>query len=262
MEPKITVVTVTCNCADVLQATIDSVAEQIYPNVEYIVVDGGSTDGTVEVIRANASKIARWISEPDRGIYDAMNKSVAMASGEWINFMNAGDTFHSPTVVAEIVRHANPKSDIIYGDTLMINKVACYVRKCPAITTMAHDMVFGHQASFTRRSLLCSMPFDTSFRITADYNFFYQAYMRTFVFQYVDMVVADYDCDDGISANNVLRLVSEQARVKGLSHKMSWRVSHCIFGVTYKFKCWIKSMLPQSVRTRLKKRGIAKQNQR
>lgn len=102
-NPKITVVTVCYNASATLEQTMLSVLNQTYPNIEYIVIDGGSTDGTVEIIKKYADRIAYWVSEPDKGIYDAMNKSIAKASGEYINFMNAGDSFHANDTIAKVV---------------------------------------------------------------------------------------------------------------------------------------------------------------
>lgn len=94
-EVKISVITVCYNAVDTLEKTIQSVLEQTYHNIEYIIIDGGSTDGTVEIIHRYVDYLAYWVSEPDRGIYDAMNKGIERATGEWVNFMNAGDYFYN-----------------------------------------------------------------------------------------------------------------------------------------------------------------------
>ncbi|RXE60893.1 glycosyltransferase, partial [Muribaculaceae bacterium Isolate-001 (NCI)] len=99
---KITVVTVCYNAVKEIEKTIQSVISQTYDNVEYIIVDGGSTDGTLDIIRKYSSRITRWVSEPDKGIFDAMNKSAHMATGEYINFMNAGDLFFDEKVLSDI----------------------------------------------------------------------------------------------------------------------------------------------------------------
>ena len=89
IKPLITVVTICYNAVDTIEETIKSVIEQTYPNIEYIVIDGGSKDGTVDIIKKYQDKISYWVSEPDRGIYDAMNKGTMKANGRWINFMNS-----------------------------------------------------------------------------------------------------------------------------------------------------------------------------
>jgi glycosyltransferase involved in cell wall biosynthesis len=91
MKPKISVITICYNAVDLIEKTILSVLHQSYDNIEYIIIDGNSTDGTVDIIQKYANQLAYWISEPDGGIFDAMNKGLDHATGEWVNFMNAGD---------------------------------------------------------------------------------------------------------------------------------------------------------------------------
>ena len=119
-NPLISVVTVSYNAVSVIEQTIFSVINQTYPNVEYIIIDGGSTDGTVDIIKKYADKITYWVSEPDKGIYDAMNKGIELATGEWINFMNAGDSFYSFSILELIFGQTIFSNDIIYGDTLFL----------------------------------------------------------------------------------------------------------------------------------------------
>ena len=127
---KITIITVSYNAATSIEPTILSVINQTYPNIEYIVIDGGSNDGTVDIIKKYQNKISYWVSEPDKGIYDAMNKGIRMATGDWINFMNAGDTFFCDTSL-NLLFIPEPESDIdiIYGDTEFIYAFGKYVRQ-------------------------------------------------------------------------------------------------------------------------------------
>lgn len=116
--PLISVVTVTFNAADILEETIRSVVNQTYPRVEYIIIDGGSTDNTLDIIKKYQDKISYSISEPDKGIYDAMNKGLRFVSGDWVNFMNAGDIFANNNVLSDIfVLGTIPdKKEFIYSD--------------------------------------------------------------------------------------------------------------------------------------------------
>ena len=117
--PLITVVTVVYNGVEFLEKTILNVLGQDYPNIDYIIIDGGSTDGTLDIIRKYEDKISKWISEPDQGIYDAMNKGIKLATGEWINFMNAGDYFYEKETLYKVFGGSERYDgvDILYGNT-------------------------------------------------------------------------------------------------------------------------------------------------
>ena len=118
-DTLISIVTVSYNAVLTIEQTILSVINQTYPNVEYIIIDGGSTDGTVDIIKKYANKIAYWVSEPDKGIYDAMNKGGIRATGTFIQFHNAGDWLENEYVVEKIFKK-NPKNvDVIYGDMII-----------------------------------------------------------------------------------------------------------------------------------------------
>lgn len=120
-QPIVSIITVVYNGEQFLERTIKSVLEQSYPNIEYIVVDGASKDGALEIVRKYEDRIARWVSEPDKGIYDAMNKGMKLATGDYYWFMNAGDVVYDPETLSLAMELA-PGAQIIYGDTLMLNE--------------------------------------------------------------------------------------------------------------------------------------------
>lgn len=123
MNKTISIITVVFNDKDGLERTINSVLTQSYSSLEYIIIDGGSTDGTLNVIKEKQDKISKWISEPDKGIYDAMNKGIKMASSEWLCFMNAGDIFTNECVIEKVFSGDIPKSiDFLYSDIYVLNK--------------------------------------------------------------------------------------------------------------------------------------------
>ena len=114
-KPLITVVTVVFNGAKLLDDTIKSVINQTYSNIEYIIIDGCSTDGTLDIIEKYRDEIS-WVSEHDKGIYDAMNKGIALANGKWINFMNAGDSFYSLSTIADVFVGNKYDEDVLFGN--------------------------------------------------------------------------------------------------------------------------------------------------
>ena len=123
-QPVFSVITVTYNAERWLERTILSVLSQSYTNVEYLIIDGGSTDRTVEIIRQYASGLAYWVSEPDQGLYDAMNKGLARATGDYLVFLNAGDTFHTADTLNQIVNGLQRRKslpDVIYGETRIVD---------------------------------------------------------------------------------------------------------------------------------------------
>jgi len=150
-KPLVSVITVVFNGAQHLENTIRSVVNQTYDNVEYIVIDGGSTDGTLEIIRKFGEAIDYWISEPDKGIYDAMNKGLNAASGEWINFMNAGDAFCSKESITNTVKEFS-ESMVYYSDAMFYFEQDgdCYFREVPCD---ARRHQFIHQSCIYRKQL-------------------------------------------------------------------------------------------------------------
>lgn len=173
MKLLISVVTVCYNAADTIEKTMLSVLNQTYHDIEYIIIDGGSTDGTVEIIRKYADRIAYWVSEPDKGIYDAMNKGIKVATGEWINFMNAGDEFVDEGVIEKLFQNRTIDTvGVVFGDTLFIHKSK---QKIVKFGDDPHHKIMPscHQSIFCRRILLARILFDLRYKIAADYNLFF-----------------------------------------------------------------------------------------
>lgn len=199
-KPLISVVTVCRNAEGTIKRTIDSVIHQSFKNIEYIIVDGQSTDNTYEIVcdydndfeEAGIKYI--HISEKDNGIFDAMNKAIAMVSGEWVCFMNADDCFHDNKVLETVFYNRISEYenvDVIYGDTVRIGKDSREIGKGKDIDTILLNMPFCHQSSFTRSQILKKYKFDLKYRV-ADYNLFLRLYINKHIFAYVDCIIADY----------------------------------------------------------------------
>lgn len=214
---RVSIVTVCLNAEREIEKTILSVINQTYSDLEYIVIDGGSTDGTKDIIRKYQHLIAYYISEPDNGIYDAMNKGIDLATGEWINFMNAGDCFVNENVITNIAPALQGGHDVVFGNTIMANgrqmklsKGKLYPDRFPKI---------GHQSSFVKTSLMKENHFNTKYIISADFDFLYKMYKGGKDFLYFDMEVAIYNMD-GTSSNHRELLYREHCEIRNV--ELSW----------------------------------------
>lgn len=178
-KPVLSVITVVYNNVDDIERTMLSVLGQTYPRIEYIVIDGASTDGTLDAISQHRDKLALLISEPDKGIYDAMNKGLAAATGDYVIFMNSGDEFYAPDTVEKVFA-TQPNADIYYGETEMINA------RCESLGKRRHSapekftwksfnrgMSISHQAIYIKSSL--AGIYDSQYKLSADIDWIIRA---------------------------------------------------------------------------------------
>lgn len=208
--PIVTIITVVRNSPAMLRKTINSVSLQTLKDKEYVVIDGASTDTTLDVIHENSHLIDRWISEPDKGIYDAMNKGVRMSSGKWIIFMNAGDSFASSNTLTEIFKEQQD-ADIIFGDVIRHDAAGnAYIKKAEPVHE-SHRMFFCHQSSLVKRELLLQYPFDIMHRMSADFKFFKLMLHYGKTFRQLDFPISVFDTTG----------VSNTLRTKGLADNIS-----------------------------------------
>jgi len=196
-HPLISIIIATLNCADTLQQCLNSLARQTYLRVELIVIDGGSTDGTIEIARANAHAISCWESEKDRGIYHAWNKGVSHAQGEWLYFLGADDRLWSDGVLEKAAPYlcdAFPKFRVVYGKVAVTNNTGEILRidgrpweHCRA--DFRWQMTIPHQGVFQHRKLFEDQSFDESFRVAGDYEFLLRE-LKDRDALFVDMIIA------------------------------------------------------------------------
>ncbi|MCE8612383.1 glycosyltransferase family 2 protein [Bacteroides fragilis] len=210
-KPLITVITVCYNAISDIEKTILSVIHQLYSNIEYVIIDGGSVDGTVEIIKKYQDKISYWISEADKGIYDAMNKGIDKAAGGWVCFMNAGDTFYSPDTILSVSDCFCHQYDIVYGKVNMVDKSYSKLVTPATVPDKNNPMPFNHQAVFTKTDLLKRMPFNLSYRYAADYDF-YNKILPSARYCFCDEIIASYMID-GISSCNGLSVSLEKIKI-------------------------------------------------
>ena len=212
-QPKISIVTVCYNAGKEIERTIQSILEQTYQNIEYIIIDGASTDNTVNIIKQYEDKINYWISEPDDGIYYAMNKAIDVATGEWVNFMNAGDTFADKAVVENMVVQSISNADIYYGSRFRHhNKNNIQLEPCWSLKEMFYVMPFGHQAAFTKKHILKTLKYDTSYRLSADYDFFIRCYNESYKFKQLDFPICNF-CGGGLSQQQNFKSLIETIKL-------------------------------------------------
>lgn len=208
-SPLLTIVTVVRNGGQILEKTIESVINQGYSNIEYVIIDGGSTDNTIDVIKKYEKSIDFWISEPDKGIYDAMNKGILSATGKWINFMNAGDEFYNLKVCSIVADNILLyDSDVIYGDFVAFdNKFnsEIYVKARP-LAKIWTGMVFCHQSVFIKNKILSDFPFDLNYKIVADFKQVLSVYNRAYVFKKLGIPISKITID-GVSYSNMKTIV-------------------------------------------------------
>ncbi|MBB5396291.1 glycosyltransferase family 2 protein [Mucilaginibacter sp. AK015] len=196
MNPVLSVITIVYNNARDIERTMLSVLNQTYRGIEYIVVDGASTDGTLDIIKRYENSIATFVSEKDKGIYDAMNKGLALATGDYVIFMNSGDEFYASDTVAKVFATA-PDADIYYGETEMVNDTRESLgrrrHKVPPKFTwrsFKYGMSLSHQAIYIRRSLV--EPYDRRYQLSADIDWIIRAAKKASKIVRVDGYVAKY----------------------------------------------------------------------
>lgn len=241
--PLISVITVCYNAVDVLEKTILSVINQTYPSIEYIIIDGGSKDGTVDIIKKYSEHISFWISEPDNGIYYAMNKGIECSKGEWINFMNAGDLFYNNSVLSDVfTKSLQSKIKVVYGKTLAKYYWGSYIVTPPAISMLIQRMCLCHQSLFIRTSYHKEHLYNTTIGLAADYNFLYHCYSEfpdSFLFS--SSIISIYDAIEGVSAKRVVDTEYEISKISGYK---SWKtmIKNKLSGgclITLFYRCYL-----------------------
>ncbi|HEY9047943.1 MAG TPA: glycosyltransferase family 2 protein [Ohtaekwangia sp.] len=215
-QPLISVVTVVYNDVKNLENTMNSVFSQTYKNVDYIVIDGGSTDGTVDIIKKHASKLKYWTSGPDKGIYDAMNKAIAAASREgWMNFMNSGDKFASPDVLDKIGYALSQQAgvDILYGNAEIQYEGFGVPFKIQPLHTLWKYSPFCHQAAFIKASLMKEYQYDLQYKIGADHDLFFRTYKNNGIFSYINVLVCLFDGREGTTKKRIVQAIQDKKNI-------------------------------------------------
>lgn len=206
---KFSIITVTYNAEDTLERTLQSVAQQVYPHIEHLIIDGASTDKTLEIAHRYPHAILH--SEPDHGLYDAMNKGLRLATGDFLCFLNAGDTLHSNETLAHIAVAATPMTAVLYGDTHIVDADGHFLRN-RRLTPPEHltwrsfkeGMLVCHQAFYINRQI--ALPYDLQYRFSADFDWcircMKEGERRSMANRNVKEPLADYLAEGMTTANH------------------------------------------------------------
>lgn len=199
----VSIITVVYNGEQYLQQTIDSVLNQTYKNIEYIIIDGGSTDGTIDIINSNESKISKWISEPDKGLYDAMNKGIQMAKGELIGMINSDDWYELNAVELVVDSYiSNPGKKIFHGDRYdVLENGNKRIKKFNpnSYKFIYYGMTYNHPSMFVHKDIYSKQLYNIKLRALSDYEFVLKNYIKKPMnFKYISEVYVNYRLD-GIS---------------------------------------------------------------
>ena len=191
----ITIISVSYNCKKDVEKTIESLKTQTYKNFEYLVIDGKSKDGTVEEIEKHRKcfKYMTIFSEPDKGIYDAMNKGVSKASGKYIFFLNFCDCFCNENVLNDMVQKMKSNADIYYGDIEKNGIITVQKNKATIFNCVYREYMICHQSIFAKREVLCRYPFDIQYRLCADRDWLTKILKNNYTVEYVNKAICKYD---------------------------------------------------------------------
>ena len=243
---KFSVITICYNAAEVIERTLESVTGQSWADKEYIIIDGASKDSTLDIISRYKDNIDILVSEPDKGLYDAMNKGLKLATGDYVLFMNAGDRFHETTTLEQIAAQTggfNPLPGVIYGNTALTNlagEIYGMRRLSPPERlnwkSFKNGMLVCHQAFFARRDL--AGPYDLTYRFSADVDWCIRVMKKADLLYNTHLIVADYLEDgSGVTIDNRKASLKERFAIMRKHYGLvSTLCHHAWFAVRLLFK--------------------------
>ena len=219
IHPRFSIITVTYNAGSVLEDTIQSVITQSYKNIEYIIIDGASKDNTMSIINKYRGRIHTVVSEPDKGLYDAMNKGLAIATGDYVCFLNAGDELHEDDTLQLMVHSIRGRRypDVIYGETAIVDEEGHFLRMRRLSVpeelnwkSFRNGMLVCHQAFFARREL--AQPYSLAYRFSSDFDWCIRIMKQSTYLHNTHQVVIDY-LNDGLTTQNHKASLKERFRI-------------------------------------------------
>ena len=235
---KVSIITVVWNNKETIRDAINSVLDQTYKNIEYIVIDGASTDGTFEIIQNYSDKVAKIVSESDNGIYDGLNKGISLATGDVIAFLHSDDVYANETVISDIVNCFDNNTqgvygDLVYTDKIDVNKVFRYWKSCDfSPSLLSKGWMPPHPTLFLRREVYQKYgTFDTSFKIASDYDFMLRILKDNIVVKYLPQVV--YKMRVGGESNRSIKNILNKSK-EDLRAMRKNEINNPFFALFYK----------------------------
>ena len=232
-KPLISIITVSFNSVSTIEKTILSIINQTYTNIEYIIIDGGSTDGTVDIIKKYSDKISYWISEPDNGIYDAMNKGALKATGEYIQYINSSDIIYKNTTTEDIIKISD-NADIIYGDLIVDKEIGKFHLTPAPLNDFNFRFPIFHPSTWIKKEILLQYMFDTQYTIAADFDLFRKLYFNKKKFNYIPQIFIIFEGENGVSSSgsykqwleNQIIIKSRFLFIKKILYRVKKRISN------------------------------------
>ena len=216
-NPKISIITVVYNGVATLEKTIQSVLNQTYKNVEYIIIDGNSKDGTIELIKKYQEQIPVCLSEPDKGLYDAMNKGLQRVTGDYVCFLNSGDMLFDNNTLENIFASLTSVPDVVYGETMIVDEKGTELGlrrlKAPEVLdwkSFKNGMLVCHQSIYIKRSIADF--YNLNYKICADYEWVLKALKKANAIHNSNLVVTRF-LDGGINKKNIRRALIERLKI-------------------------------------------------
>jgi glycosyltransferase involved in cell wall biosynthesis len=237
---KLSIITINYNNATGLEKTIQSVINQTFTDYEYIIIDGGSTDGSLDVIKKYADHITTWVSEPDKGVYNAMNKGIKIAKGEFINFMNSGDTFYETNTLSNVQNYLT--CDIIAGRWQKDHHIVYQSINNEVSMLDLFTDALNHQATFIKRTLFENNLYNEKYSIISDWIFTVETIVfKNCTYKCIEEIIVDYD-GHGISSDTNNRL---KERENYLKEKLPQRIHNDYINFVLYKKSPLYSTIPQ-----------------
>lgn len=236
-SPLISVITLVKNDALGLKKTILSVSNQVYENIEHIVIDGGCTDGTNGIISKNISNIDKWKSEPNCGISEALNKGIELSSGEWIIILNSGHTFFNPEVIQNIIRkNIICKYDLIFGDMVLKTSFGDIIKYSKPINTLWKGMSFSHQSSLIKADIFNKYKYDENYKYACDFELIFKLYIEDFNFKYISIIVSRRKIQGNTDSNIIKSTLERYQIVKQYRKELSVHLFYIAIIIKYTFR--------------------------